>query len=141
MASSKGAVVGALIGNSVLTAIKFAAFFFSGSGAMFSEAVHSAADAANQALLFVGIRSSERPADNLFHYGYGTDRYLFSLLSAVGIFVFGCGVTVYHGIHGAMHPSVVEPGIMSYVVLALSFCIDGFVMLSALRAIWAKKGS
>ena len=40
-----------------------------------------------------------------------------------------------------MHPSAVEPGIMSYVVLALSFCIDGFVMLSALRAIWAKKGS
>lgn len=140
MASSKGAVLGALIGNSVLTAIKFAAFFFTGSGAMFSEAVHSAADAANQGLLWVGIRSSERPADNLFHYGYGYDRYLFSLLSAVGIFVFGAGVTVYHGIHSLVDPSEVESSMLSYAVLGVSFLIDGAVLLGALRAIWSRKG-
>ncbi len=140
MGTSKGAVLGALIGNSVLTAIKFAAFFLSGSGAMFSEAVHSAADAVNQGLLYVGIRSSERPADNLFHYGYGYDRYLFSLLSAVGIFVFGAGVTVYHGIHSLMDPTEVEPSLLSYAVLATSFCIDGAVLTGALRAIWARKG-
>ena len=39
MASSKGAVLGALIGNSILTVVKFTAFFLSGSGAMFSEAL------------------------------------------------------------------------------------------------------
>ncbi len=140
MASSKGAVLGALIGNSVLTALKFTAFFFSGSGAMFSEAVHSAADAVNQGLLWVGIRSSERPADNLFHYGYGYDRYLFSLLSAVGIFVFGSGITIYHGVHAALDPTEVEPSMLSYLVLLASFFVDGFVMVGALRAIYAKKG-
>ena len=140
MASSKGAVLGALIGNTILTAVKFAAFFVSGSGAMFSEAVHSAADAVNQGLLWVGIRSSERPADNLFHYGYGYDRYLFSLLSAVGIFVFGAGVTIYHGIHSALHPGAVETTMLSYAVLAVSFCVDGVVLTGALRAIWARKG-
>ncbi|NVB41719.1 cation diffusion facilitator family transporter [Pseudenhygromyxa sp. WMMC2535] len=140
MASSKGAVFGALIGNSILTVVKFTAFFLSGSGAMFSEAVHSAADAFNQGLLFIGIRSSERPADHAFHYGYGYDRYLFSLLSAVGIFVFGCGVTIYHGIHALLHPAMVEPGWLSYAVLALSFFTDGFVLLGALRVIWKKKG-
>lgn len=140
MASSKGAVLGALIGNTVLTATKFAAFFVSGSGSMFSEAVHSAADAFNQGLLFLGIRSSERPADNLFHYGYGYDRYLFSLLSAVGIFVFGSGVTIYHGIHTLMDPVEVEPGLLNYAVLGVSFLVDGVVLLGAFRAIWAKKG-
>jgi zinc transporter 9 len=140
MASSKGAVFGALIGNSVVMAVKFVAFFLSGSGAMFSEAVHSAADAANQGLLWVGIRSSERPADNMFHYGYGYDRYLFSLLSAVGIFVFGAGVSVYHGVHSALDPGEVEPSLVSYAVLAASFLIDGAVLLGALRAIWARKG-
>lgn len=140
MASSKGAVLGALIGNSIVTVIKFAAFLTSGSGAMFSEAVHSAADAANQGLLWVGIRSSERPADALFHYGYGYDRYLFSLLSAVGIFVFGAGITVYHGVHSLIDPSPVESSALSYGVLAVAFVIDGVVLAGALRAIWARKG-
>lgn len=140
MASSKGAVLGALIGNSFLTALKFAAFMVSGSGAMFSEAVHSAADAVNQGLLWVGIRSSERPADALFHYGYGYDRYLFSLLSAVGIFVFGSGVTIYHGVHSALDPNEVEPSMLTWVVLAVAFVVDGVVMVGALRAINAKKG-
>lgn len=141
MASSKGAVLGALIGNSVLTVIKFTAFWLTGSGAMFSEAIHSAADAANQGLLFVGIRSSERPADNAFHYGYGYDRYLFSLLSAVGIFVFGSGLTVYHGVHSALHPEPVESSWISYAVLGISLLVDGVVLAGAVRAIWAKKGS
>ena len=57
MAGSRpSAVLLALIGNTILTAIKFVAFMFSGSGAMLSEAIHSFADSANQALLFLGIR-------------------------------------------------------------------------------------
>lgn len=126
--------------NSFLTIVKFVAFFLSGSGAMFSEAVHSAADAGNQMLLFLGIRSSERPADATFHYGYGGDRYLYSLLSAVGIFVFGSGVTIYHAIRGLLQPVHVEPSLLGYGVLALSFCVDGAVLLGALRIVWKQKG-
>ncbi|MFV8754508.1 cation diffusion facilitator family transporter [Nannocystaceae bacterium ST9] len=139
-ASSKTAVFSAVIANFFLTVVKFVAFFLSGSGAMFSEAVHSAADAGNQLLLFLGIRSSERPADATFHYGYGGDRYLYSLLSAVGIFVFGCGITIYHAIHGLLHPVHVEPSLLGYGVLALSFFVDGFVLVSALRVVWVQKG-
>jgi len=42
-------------------------------------------------LLYLGIRRSERRADAMFHYGYGADRFLFALLSAVGIY----GVVAY----------------------------------------------
>jgi zinc transporter 9 len=139
-ASSKSAVLSAVVANVFLTIVKFVAFFFSGSGAMFSEAVHSGADAGNQFLLFLGIRSSERPADATFHYGYGGDRYLYSLLSAVGIFVFGCGVTVYHGIHGLLEPEHVEPSMLGYAVLGLSFVVDSFVLIQALRVVWGQKG-
>jgi len=101
-------VLFAVLGNGTLTVIKFVAFLISGSGAMFSEAVHSAADTGNQMLLFLGARRSERPADQMFHYGYGSERFLFSLLAALGIFVLGCGVTVYHGIEGLVHPRSLE---------------------------------
>lgn len=139
--SSKGAVLGALLGNGGLTVVKFFAFAMTGSGAMFSEAIHSLADTSNQGLLFLGIRQSEKPADALFHYGYGADRYLYSLLSAVGIFVLGCGVTVYHGVDGLIHPHALERSWMPFAVLAISFAVEGYVLLAAARVIWAKKGT
>ncbi len=138
--TSKGAVLGALVGNGGLTVIKFFAFTITGSGALFSEAIHSLADTANQALLFLGIRQSEKPADALFHYGYGADRYLYSLLSAVGIFVLGCGVTVYHGVHSLLHPHPLEVSWIPFAILAISLAVEGFVLVSAARVIWAKKG-
>ena len=139
-ASSKSAVALALVGNSFLTAIKFVAFAFSGSGSMFSEAMHSLADAGNQGLLFLGIRRSERPADTMFHYGYGSERFLFALLSAVGIFILGCGVTVYHGISTLLDPHELSVGWIDYTVLGISFLVDGAVMGKAIKAINAQRG-
>src|SRR5262245_52952478 len=101
---SKGAVVAAIVVNVFVTAIKFTAFAYSGAGSMLSAAMHTLADAGNQFLLFLGIKRSERPADTRFHYGYGNERFLFALLSAAGIFVLGCGVTVYHGVHSLIDP-------------------------------------
>lgn len=139
-ASNRNAVVAALIGNSFLTALKFAAFLVSGSGAMLSEAIHSLADSGNQGLLYLGIRRSQRPADAMFRYGYGGERYLFSLLSAVGIFVLGCGVTVYHGIHTLLHPGELHLTWLTFAVLGVSFVVDGVVLATAMRAVAAERG-
>ncbi len=138
--SGTKAVFLAVIGNGFLTLIKFAAFMLSGSGAMLSEAIHSLADTGNQALLFIGIRRSERPADRLFHYGYGQERFLFALLSAVGIFVLGCGVTVYHGIHTLLHPPELTINWIIFAVLGISFVVDGAVFWMALKSVKETKG-
>ena len=140
-ASSKGAVLGAVIGNGALTLIKFAAFLASGSGAMLSEAVHSLADTSNQALLFIGIKRSERPADARFQYGYGAERYFFALLSAVGIFVLGCGVSVYHGVRNLIEPHHLELKPLVFIVLAISLVVEGAIFVIAFRSVWAQKGS
>jgi zinc transporter 9 len=137
--SSKGAVLAALVGNAILTVVKFAAFFFSGSGAMFAEAVHSAADCGNQLLLWLGVNRSERPANLLFPYGFGNERYLYALFSAVGIFVLGCGVTVYHGIHDLVEPPSIELSWITFAVLGLAVALDGFVLAKALRAASAQR--
>lgn len=132
--------MGAVIGNGALTIIKFGAFALSGSGAIFSEAIHSLADTSNQALLFAGISRSERPADTLFHYGYGAERYLYALLSAVGIFVLGCGVTVYHGILGLIDPPDLALSWVPIAVLVTSFVVEAAVFAAAARVIYATKG-
>ena len=84
--------------------LSFTAFSFSGSGAMLSEGIHSLADVLNQILLLVGIQRAGRKADGQYAYGYGREVYIWALISAVGIFFLGCGVTVYHGIESLLHP-------------------------------------
>lgn len=141
MAGNKGsAVIMALVGNGVLTAIKFIAFLLSRSPAMLSEAIHSFADTANQALLFIGIRRSERPADSRYHWGYGNERFLFALLSAMGIFVLGCGVTVYHGVAALLDPPDVSASWITFAVLGIAIVVDGFVMVAAVREVYRQKG-
>lgn len=134
-AHSKTAVSAALAVNVFITIIKFVAAFVSGSGAMLSEAVHSAADAGNQLLLFLGIKRAARESDEDFHYGYGGERFVFGLLSAAGIFFVGCGVTVYHGVHDLMHPPHTTIGPTTWVVLALSFLLESGSTIVAVRSL------
>ena len=137
---SKSAVFIAFAGNGGLTILKFVAFLLSGSGAMLSEAIHSFADTLNQLLLYIGIRRSSRPADRRFHYGYGSERYLFSLFSAIGIFILGCGVTVYHGISSMLDPHELKLDVWTFVILGISFVVEAFVLYKALAAIRAEQG-
>ena len=88
---SKSAVLYALAVNAFMTSIKFVVASISGSGSMFAEAMHTLADTANQTLLFIGITKSDKPANQMFSYGYGVERFFYALMSAVGIFVLGCG--------------------------------------------------
>ena len=89
---SKLAVVAALVGNFIVMIAKFVAFLFTRSGTMLSESIHSLADFLNQLLLLIGIERSNRQPDTAFQYGYGAERYVWALISAVGIFFLGCGV-------------------------------------------------
>lgn len=130
------AVIYALIGNFLLTVIKVIAYLLSGSGAMLAEAIHSAADLGNQALLFIGIKKSEAAPSALHPFGYGKDRFLFAFLSAAGIFFLGAGVTITHGIHDLLDPGHKgEAGLVVAVVLGVSLLVDGAVLITAFKAV------
>ena len=139
-ASSVKAVVAALAGNAFVTAIKLVAFLLSGSGAMLSEAIHSAADTGNQLLLFLGLKRAARAADDRFPYGYGGERFIFGILSASGIFFVGCGITLYHGIRGLLYPHMPTLGPSTFAVLGLSFLVEGSVLLYAVRSLGRERG-
>jgi zinc transporter 9 len=138
--SSVKAVLAALAANSFVTVIKFVAFLLSGSGAMLSEAIHSAADSGNQLLLYIGLKRGSRKSDDEFHYGYGGERFVFGLLSASGIFFVGCGVTLYHGIEGLLHPHQPSISPVTFAVLGVAMVIEGGALLFAYRAITKNRG-
>ncbi len=129
-------VVSALVGNTFITGIKFLGFFISGSSTMFSEAVHSAADTMNQALLLIGLRRSSKKPSEGFAYGHGKERFIWALMSACGIFILGSGVTLYHGIEGLVHPEVLEISKhinIIFLILLISLIIEGATFVVALR--------
>lgn len=129
---SKAAVSAAIVGNGLVAVAKFAAFLFTGSGAMLSEAIHTFADLLNQVLLLVGIVRSDRQPNRNYHYGFKSERYVWALISAVGIFFLGCGVTVYHGIRSLMHPHELEGLSWAIGTLILSFVIEAIVLAIAI---------
>lgn len=124
-------VILALLGNLFITVIKFVGFAVSGSGALFAEAVHSLADTLNQALLFVGLRSSTRSADKDFSYGYGKERFFWALISACGIFFLGAGVTIYHGIELLITREAPHIQPVLFVILFVSLLIESCTFLFA----------
>lgn len=128
-------VMAALLGNACVTLLKFFAFFVSGSSSMFSEAIHSFADTANQSLLLIGIRRSVRSSTEDFSYGFGLERFLWALISACGIFFVGAGVTVYHGVMAIFHAEHVIISPVVYLVLIISLIIESTTFLLAFKDI------
>lgn len=127
-------VIAALFGNIIVTIMKTIVAVFSGSASMFAESIHSFADTLNQSLLLVGLKRSKRPADNSRGYGYGIERFFWSLISACGILFIGAGVTIYHSINSLIHYSNVQDfSYFSILVLCLAFIIEGITLLIALR--------
>jgi cation diffusion facilitator family transporter len=100
---TRGAVLVALAANLVIAVAKTAAGLFAGSPAMLSEAAHSVADSLNEVFLLLSLRRSKRAPDAQHPFGYGKERYFWSLLAAVGIFVLGGIFSFYQGIEAVRH--------------------------------------
>lgn len=96
---TKGAVLVALGANLLIAAAKCAAGVFAHSPALLSEAAHSVADSLNEVFLLTSLRRSRRAPDDDHPFGYGKERYFWSLLAAVGIFVLGGCFSFYQGLH------------------------------------------
>ena len=126
----------ALAANLAVGALKLVAGLITGSGALLSEAAHSAGDSTTEVLLLVAQRRSGRPADARHPFGYGKERYFWSLLAAGAIFVSGAAFSVYQGLHTILNPHA-ESGMawVNYLVLALAFVFEGTSFLQALRQV------
>ena len=140
-ASSKKAIVAALIGNYLIALTKFAAFFMTRSSAMLSEGVHSLVDTGNQVLLLYGLRRASRPANEQFPFGHGKEIYFWGFVVAMMIFTVGAGVSIYKGVHHIVHPTPIQNPNLNYIVLGCALLFEGASCYFALTEFNKAKGS
>nr|CAB3484094.1 unnamed protein product [Digitaria exilis] len=121
---SHRAVNTALWCNFLVFSLKFGVWVSTSSHVMLAELVHSVADFANQALLAYGLSSSRRAPDALHPYGYSKERFVWSLISAVGIFCLGSGATIVHGVQNLWSSQPPENIHWAALVIGGSFLIE-----------------
>jgi cation diffusion facilitator family transporter len=131
-------VVIAVAANLLVAVAKAVAALLTGSAAMFAETTHSIADTLNEVLLYVGVRSGARPADERHPFGYGQARYTWSLLAAVGIFVVGGLFAIADGIQAIRHPEPVTNVAVGVAVLLVSAGLEGLSWRTARRQLRAE---
>ena len=131
---STGTVVVALVANLAIAVAKIAAGLIGGSSAMLAEGAHSVADTTNQVFLLTSLRLSRKAPDDTHPFGYGKERFFWSLLAAIGIFVSGAVFSIYQGVHELLSgESEVAGYLLSYAVLFVSFLAEGMSWLKAVR--------
>ena len=131
--ASLATVVIAFAANLVAAVAKSVAALLTGSASMLAEAAHSWADTGNEVFLLIAVRRSRRSSDRTHPLGYGREAYVWSLLAALGLFVFGAAVSVTHGVQELLRPTPTTDYVAGYVVLAVSFVVEGLSFLRSVR--------
>src|SRR4249920_2843803 len=119
--------------NLLIAVAKSAAAVVTGSASMLAEAAHSWADAGNEVFLLIANRRSRRPPDPAHPFGHGREAYVWSLFAALGLFVAGAAVSITHGVQELVNPEPAGHFVVGYVVLAVSFVLEGVSFLQSVR--------
>jgi cation diffusion facilitator family transporter len=133
-AASRRTVNIALASNATIAVAKLIAGLMTGSTAMLAETAHSLADTVNQGFLRVSLNlSAEQPTPD-HPFGLGQERFLWTLIAAVGMFLAGAAFAVGYGAYELLHPSNGSSSYLpAYAVLAVSFAAEGTSWMRARR--------
>jgi cation diffusion facilitator family transporter len=138
---SSSHIIQSLLVNVAIAIAKFVAAFFTGSGAMLAEAIHSSADCSNQLLLLLGLRRSQKAPDASHPLGYGRELYFWSFMVAMLLFSGGGVFSIYEGVHKILHPEPIEHVWIGLGVLGFSLVLEGGSTLSNVRELNKRRGS
>ena len=111
-----------IIGNAVLSLLKFLAGIFAHSGAMISDAVHSASDVFSSIIVIIGVKLSTREADKEHPYGHERFECVAAIVLAVVLLVTGLliGRNALEQIISRDFSSSEAPGLLALVAAVVS---------------------
>lgn len=114
-----------ILWNILLSAFKFFAGVFARSGAMLSDAVHSASDVFSTLVVMVGVRAAGKAPDREHPYGHERMECVAALLLSVVLFATGAGIgiagarKILSGTSGGLE----IPGLLALAAAAVSIAV------------------
>ncbi len=129
------AILYALGANFGIAVSKFGAAWWTNSGSMLAEAIHSTADCVNQLLLLLGMKEAKRPESADHPLGHHRVTYFWSMIVALLLFFMGGAFSVYEGIERLRHPHPLENGLVALAVLGVAVVLEAFSLAGAMREI------
>lgn len=111
-----------IIGNSALTLFKLLSGIIANSGAMLSDAVHSASDVLSSIIIIIGVKIAAKDSDDEHQYGH--ERFecvaaivLAIILCVVGLFI---GHTAIEKLSSGNAGTLQAPGLLALIAAAVS---------------------
>ncbi len=129
------AILYALGANFGIAVSKFGAAWWTNSGSMLAEAIHSTADCVNQLLLLLGMKEAKRPESADHPLGHHRVTYFWSMIVALLLFFMGGAFSVYEGVERLRHPHPIENGLVALLVLGVAVVLEAFSLAGAMREI------
>lgn len=114
-----------IIVNVVLSLFKLIAGIFAASGAMISDAIHSASDVFSTFIVIIGVNISAKKADNEHQYGHERLECVASIILAVILAETGIGIGIsgLDKIFGGNYENLEIPGMLALIAAVVSIAI------------------
>ncbi len=114
-----------IVVNTALSLLKLLAGIFAGSGAMISDAVHSASDVFSTFVVIIGIRLSGKKSDAEHPYGHERMECVASIVLAVVLAItgFGIGVKGIKNILDGEYSELAVPGALALAAAVVSIIV------------------
>ena len=135
------AILAALSANFCIAIAKLFGFLVTRSGAMLAESFHSFADSGNQALLLFGHRRARKPPTPEHPFGYGRERYFWSFVVALVLFMLGAVFAIWEGINKLRHPEHLSNLALAIAILGGAIVLEAFSFRVAVKESNAVRGN
>lgn len=126
-----------IVANITLIILKFTGGVIGRSGAVIADAVHSFADFATDIIVIIGLKLSDKPADNTHRYGHGKFETLSSLILGIILLATGIGIC-WSGIGNIIHfigkESIYRPTWIAFVAALISVIIKEWLYIITIRS-------
>lgn len=111
-----------IIGNAILSTLKLLAGILAHSGAMISDAVHSASDVFSSIIVIIGVKISAKDSDSEHPYGHERFECVAAVVLAVILFITGLfiGHSALEQITAGEEQQLVIPGVLALAAAVVS---------------------
>jgi hypothetical protein len=111
-----------------------------GSAALKTQTGTNLADVAVGVFLLIGVVTGDRPADDRHPLGHGRERFFWSFVAAVGIFIGGVGAAAVETLQAITRPQPTGSYLVGYAVLAVVIGLDIVALTAGARSVSAEAG-